>query len=176
MIDAYEGFLRFLSSRLFRFLILPALTAGLGVLLKAIVRRHSSRVFQRSDAAVGMELGITALLLCVLQTVALFERYERLERERAVASQRGDTEEAGELADRSRDVVIVVVTSMVLLFAIFVGLLIVALVWRYAGWVTSQGRQTPQVHLWWGMLFPNLAGLCFLTAVMLVTTEGKGAQ
>ena len=123
--------------------MVPLLTVSLTVFLRFVTRNDNHRGFRWDDLAVGLNVSVTALMIFVTDTVATAGRILKASNS-AVAN---PTER--------------IVLAPWIILALVIGIWGVSTVVRKLGW-----RDQDQLKPFWGIVFPDLYGLCALLFVV----------
>lgn len=132
-----------LSNKYFQFFVIPLLTTLLAVFVKIVSRNDRFSTVKKEDFAIGMEIAITAILLLISDTL----KYASIINASTLANQA--------LANNK----LLTVPWILLIF--FIGLWGISTLIRKMGW-----KSEDDMHLWWGIAFPNLFGLLSLIFVV----------
>lgn len=138
--------IKILSSTYFKFLIVPLLTTFLVIFIKSVSRNDKHKFLKREDFAFGLEMGVTAILLLLGNSVTVAQQ----------------TLTNPDLAVKvSEKLLSIGWITPILIF----GLWGISTIVRRIGW-----RSDTELKIFWGIIFPDLFGLVIL--IYVVSTIG----
>jgi len=155
-----------LGSSAFRYLALPLMSAGAGVLLKCVTRNDQYAFFKKEDMAVGPQLMLTSALTFATVTTDRARSAVTMNNKISVAlkSDQLDKEVVGNLQTSASAAVAQIMAAGWTL------LLIVVILWGVTAFVKRSGWKTEsELHTTYGIAIPLVIGvgmLMFVTAMV----------
>lgn len=138
--------IKILSSTYFKFLIVPLLTTFLVIFIKSVSRNDKHKFLKREDFAFGLEMGVTAILLLLGNSVTVAQQ----------------TLTNPDLAVKVSEKLL---SSGWITPILIFGLWGISTIVRRIGW-----RSDTELKIFWGIIFPDLFGLVIL--IYVVSTIG----
>lgn len=135
-----------LSSTYFKYLVVPLLTTFLVIFIKSVSRNDRHKFLKKEDFAFGLEMGITAILLLLGNSVTIAQQ---------------TITDPTTLTKANEKLLMVGWAAPVLIF----GLWGISTIVRRLGWETDT-----ELKVFWGIVFPNFFGLLIL--IYVVSTIG----
>ena len=136
-----------LSSTYFKFLIVPLLTTFLVIFIKSVSRNDRHTFLKKEDFAFGLEMGVTAILLLLGNSVSIAQQTMKNEDLMITANEK---------------LLSIGWIAPILIF----GLWGISTIVRRLGWETDT-----ELKVFWGIIFPNIFGLVIL--IYVVSTIGN---
>lgn len=139
--------IKLLSSTYFKYLIIPLVTTFLVIFVKGASRNDKQSFLEKGDFSFGLEMGITALLLLLMNSVNIAQQIALNPSITAVATEK------------------LLSLSWVTLFLMF-GLWGMSTIVRKLGWENNK-----ELKIFWGIILPDVFGLSIL--IYVVSTIGN---
>lgn len=136
--------MNFLAQPYFIEFCVPLIAVGLSIFLKFVTRNDKYKGFRKEDVAVGLDLAVSSLLVFITSTAQLAVKMNKN------PTATPNTVDAATLAGAP---------WMIALF--FVGVWAMSTIVRKLGWEDDE-----KLHLWWGIVVPNLFGITVLLIVV----------
>lgn len=136
-----------LTSTYFKYLIIPLVTTFLVIFVKSASRSDKQSFLEKEDFSFGLEMGITALLLLLVNSVNIAQQVVLDNSLTVIATEK------------------LLSLSWVTLFLIF-GLWGMSTIVRKLGWENDK-----ELKIFWGIVLPDVFGLLIL--IYVVSTIGN---
>ena len=133
-----------LSSTYFKYLVVPLLTTFLVIFIKSVSRNDRYKFLKKEDFAFGLEMGITAILLLLGNSVTVAQQ---------------TITDPTTLTKANEKLLAVGWVAPVLIF----GLWGISTIVRRLGW-----ENDTELKVFWGIVFPNFFGLIILIYVVSI--------
>ncbi len=160
--------MEFLASPLFRYLIFPLGSVGIGIAIKYASISDKFDSFKKEDVAVGLELFLTAVLMYIVLTtdrvitlIGLNESLSDMLKNPSV-----NTTEASALQARIIDLTGKTASSGWIILGMFLFLWAISTVVRKVGW-----RGANDIDIWIGIALPLVSGVLALILVMVEASK-----